>query len=304
MLFGEFKQTLSIEGVMPERALLRLKRAEIAVYNVKKEEKTRIVLQVKKKDVEKVFAIYPNVCYNVSVYSPYVVKKIGAKGLFKGLETLKKRTGLWLGGILFAVLTLFANTFVFGVDIVGAAAYEREALIALEQGGIKRFAPYQSGKEDEICARLLAIENVEFCSVKKKGMRVQVEIRTSNFQTSSFVDGDMQAKHTGEILALTVLRGTALKKIGDKIAAGETLVESRFQPEGTGQVRVQVIARARIACTYEAEISAIDEESAFAAAYLELGLTDKDEIEETCVEKSENGYFVRILYTAVETLNF
>ncbi len=289
---------------MPERALLRLKRAEIAVYNVKKEEKTRIVLQVKKKDVEKVFAIYPNVCYNVSVSSPYVVKKIGAKGLLMDLETLIKRAGLLLGGLLFAVLSLYANTFVFGVDVVGATAYRRDALAVLEKEGIRLFSPYQSGKEDKICAQILAMDGVEFCSVQKRGMRVQVEIRTANFSRPSFVDGDMQAKHTGELIALTVLRGTALKKIGDKVTAGETLAEGYFQPEGAGQVRVQVIARARIACTYEAEISATDEESAFAQAYLELGLLEKDEIQEIAVEEKENGFFVRIRYTAVETLNF
>ena len=304
MLFGECKQTLSIEGIMPERALIRLKRAEIPVFNVKKEEKTRIVLQVKRKDVEKVFAIYPNVCYNVSVSTPYVVKKIGAKGLFRDLETLMKRAGLLLGGLLFALLSLYANTFVFGVDVVGAAAYRRDALTVLEKEGVRIFSPYPSGKEDKICAQILALDGVEFCSVQKRGMRVQVEIRTANFSRPSFVDGDMQAKHTGELVALTVLRGTALKKIGDKITAGETLVESLFQPEGAGQVRVQVIARACIACTYERVIPAPDSEGAFAQAYLELGLLEKDEIQEIAVEEREDGFFVRIRYAAVETLNF
>lgn len=304
MLFGECKQTLSIEGIMPERALIRLKRADIAVYNVKKEEKTRIVLQVKKKDVEKVFAIYPNVCYNVSMQTPYVVKKIGAKGFVRDIETLKKRTGLLLGGLLFALLSLYADTFVFRVDVVGASAYRRDALKVLEEEGVTLFSPYESGKEDKICARLLAIDGVEFCSVQKKGMRVQVEIRTANFSRPSFIDGDMQAKHTGELVALTVLRGTALKQIGEKITAGERLVEGSIQPEGAGQVRVQVIARACIACTYGQVFSAPDADTAFAQAYLALGLTDADKIEESAVEKREDGFFVRIRYTAVETLNF
>lgn len=304
MLFGEWKEKLAIEGIMPERALLRLKRAGIAVYNVKKTEKTQIVLQVKKKDVEKVFAIYPNVCYNNTEHTPYTVKKLGAIGALRIAETLKNRAGLLLGGLLFAILSLFANSFVFGVDVVGASAYRREAMLALEQGGVKLFSPYKSGKEDEICAQILALDDVEFCSVKKQGMRVRVEIRTAKFQRPSFTDGKMQVRHTGEITALTVLRGTALKKVGEKITAGETLVDDCFQPEEGGQVRVQVIARVQLACTYEAEIAAESEEQAFARAYLAAGLTEKDELKQKSVEKGESGYIVRFSYTAIETKNF
>ena len=35
-----------IEGIMPERALLRLKRAGIAVYHVKKRQKNQILLKL------------------------------------------------------------------------------------------------------------------------------------------------------------------------------------------------------------------------------------------------------------------
>lgn len=304
MLFGEWKEKLAVEGTMPERALLRLKRAGIAVYDVKKTGKTQIVLQVKKKDVEKVFAIYPNVCYNISEYSPYTVKKLGATGALRVAERLKNRVGLLLGGLAFVALTLFANSFVFGVDVVGASAYKREAMLALEEGGVKLFSPYKGGKEDEICAQILALDDVEFCSVKKQGMRVRVEIRTAKFNRPSFTEGKMQAKHTGEIVALTVLRGTALKKVGEKITAGETLVEEYFQAEEGGQVRVEVIARVQLACTYEEEIAAESEEEAFAQAYLAVGLTEKDELIQKEVEKRENGYFVRLSYTAIETKNF
>ena len=65
--FGELKETLLLEGLMPERALLRLRREGIAVYDAKKIEKNQILFRIKRKDSEKVFAIYPNVCYNNSI---------------------------------------------------------------------------------------------------------------------------------------------------------------------------------------------------------------------------------------------
>ena len=50
-----FKDRFLIEGVMPERALLRLKRAGISVFNVKKPQKNQILFSISKKDSEKVF---------------------------------------------------------------------------------------------------------------------------------------------------------------------------------------------------------------------------------------------------------
>ena len=106
MLFLNLKDRLQIEGIMPERALLRLKRAGIGIYNAKKVEKNKILLSVKRKDTEKVFAIYPNVCYNIGAYSPYTVTKMGAVGIGKLLETAKKRMGLLLGIPLYCGILL------------------------------------------------------------------------------------------------------------------------------------------------------------------------------------------------------
>ena len=145
------KVRYAIEGIMPERALLRLKRAGIAVYNVKKTQKNQILLSVKKKDSEKVFAIFPNPCYNNSVYSAYTAKRLGVFGGWRYFESLKKRTGLIVGGILFCALTLYADGFIFGVRFTGTDIYAREAVMALEENGIKPFARYQSGREDLVC---------------------------------------------------------------------------------------------------------------------------------------------------------
>lgn len=76
-------------------------------------------MSVKRKDTEKVFAIYPNVCYNIPVYSPYTAKKAGTEGLLAAFEWSKKRLGVFIGILLFLSCTLVANRFVFRIDIVG-----------------------------------------------------------------------------------------------------------------------------------------------------------------------------------------
>ncbi len=295
---------LQIVGLMPERALLRLKRAKIPLYNVRKIDEKTLRFEVNGKDREKVFATYPTVCEDTTAYTPYRVQELGGVGLAKGVEFCKKRVGLLLGGLLFCVLTLAADNLVFGVDVVGATAYSREAVQTLEECGIKSFAFYPKGREDIATAKLLSLSGVEFCSVQKIGHRVRVEIRRSPFQTNTLFSGSMHAKHTGEILSISVLRGSALKQIGDKVTAGEALVGNWFTDKDGGQVRVQPIARVRIACTYECVYEGLDEESAFAESYLSLDLSDKDEIVEKQITATESGVQVRISYLVTETVNF
>ena len=303
-LFGEFKEKILLEGLMPERALLRLRRAGIPVYNAKKLKKNQILFHVKRKDTEKVFAIYPNVCYNNSVYSPYTVKKLGAVGALKYVEWAKRRVGLLLGGLLCIALVLLSESLVFDIEFKGTDIYAREVRIALEEAGIKLFSPYVEGKEDLICSKLLTLDDVEFCSVGKVGHRVIVEVQTSPFPQRETDKNAMQAKHSGEIIAMTVLRGTPLKKIGDTVHEGETLVGNWFKTEEGGQVRVEIIARVRVACTWEADVEAENEEEAFAKAYLSLELSEKDELKKIEIVDNNGLYHVKIGYEAIETVNF
>ena len=299
-----WKERFLLEGTMPERALLRLRRAGIALFNVKKIEKNRIVFSIKRKDGEKVFAIYSNMCYNESVYSAYTVKKIGVEGVGKYVETAKLRVGLLLGGLLCVTMVLCSQPLVFAVDFVGPNVYAREVYAALEEVGITPLAPYPEGKEDLVCAKLLALDGIEFCSVRKEGYRVIVEMRKSPFPSIKTDKNPMQAKHAGEIVAMTVLRGSPLKQIGEKVQVGEPLVDNVFFTEGGGQVRVEIIARVRIACVYEADVAAETAEEAFATAYLGLELSERDEVQTYSVKDCDGVYHVTIAYTAIEIMNF
>ena len=300
----QVKIRFTIEGIMPERALLRLKRAKIDVYHVKKTQKNRILFRVKKKDSEKVFAIFPKACYNNSVPSVYTAERIGVVGVWRVFERLKKRTGLILGALLFCAITLFADGFIFGVRFVGTDTYAREAVMALEENGIKPFARYVYGKEDLVCAKLLKQKGVAFCSVKKQGLHAVVEVRLSPFLERAPIKGDMLCRRSGTLLSLTTLRGTPLKKCGETIEKGETLVAAYFQTQSGERNRVEVIARASIACVYAERVQATSKEEAFAKAYLKLGLSDVDEITEKSVEQKDGAYLVTIAYTAVQTMNF
>ena len=114
----------------------------------------------------------------------------------------------------------------------------------------------------------------------------------------------MQAKHTGEIVSLTVLKGTAVKKIGDKVSVGETLVQDVLTTQEGEQVRVEAVARVRISCVYEyMHEGAESAEQAFAEAYLALSLGEKDEIILKEITQTETGFHVKIIYLVTESMN-
>lgn len=292
-----------IQGLQPERALLRLKRAKIGVYSIKKPQKDQLIFSVKKQDEEKIFAIYPKTCYNKNGYSPFSAEKIGEYGLSALIQTAKTRLGCIVGALLFCVITLFSDNLVFGVKITGTQAYTREVYLALADKGITPFSVYEKGREDEICATLLRLPSVEFCSVKKQGLYLQVELRLSEFLVPTLTAGDMLSSHTGVVTAITVAKGTALKKVGDTVEKGEPLVGGYILTPSEKKQDTHPVARVQIACVYEAEYSVETEEQAFAKAYLEVALSENTKIYEKAVVKTEKGYFVRLSYTAIQSVN-
>jgi hypothetical protein len=298
-----YLEGILLEGTMPERALLKLRRAQIPLFHVEKLQKNQILFHVMKKDVEKVFAIYPKMCYNKATSSAYLVRDCGGAGLQKAVDFCKKRVAFLLGALLFCIGCLAVEPYVFGIKIVGSSVYEREIKQTLEEFGAKPFCKYPLKNQEKITARLLCLDGVEFCSVQKVGTRVRVEMRLYSLPPVQMQKGDMRSLHTGTITAITALRGTLAKKAGDSVRQGETLVYGWYSVEGKGQVSVEPIARVSIACVYEEELQAENEEQAFANAYLSLVLSDGDKITKKQIEKTETGFFVRIEYTAIESVN-
>lgn len=312
-----WKEKFFVEGVLPERAILRLKREGISVYNAKKTAKNRIVFSLKKKDCEKAFTIFPKVCYNTgkgemqtATQSNYTLLKIGADAPLKLWEFFKKRWGIFIGIAVFFGVTAYFQNYALRIEIAGTDCYRREIFAALEKGGVAVGKPYRKENIDKIRSEILALDGVGYCSVKKRGTVVTVEVRFDPFSERKLKNSPFLSLHTGMIEELTTLRGEPLKKVGQQVLAGEPIVANYFSVvdqwgENIKQVAVAPIARARIACVYESELQADDETQAFAKGYLELRLSPLGRITGKSLEKLENGaYKVRIEYTEIQTINF
>ena len=296
-------ERLKIEGFLPERGLLRLKRSGISLYQAKKTEKNTILFLVKRKDAEKVFAIYPNVCYNKDSNQNYCVRRLGGVGLARILDFLKNRMGMLLGGLAFCAVTLAADGLVLGVELTGSKVYAREVYKALAENGVKQYGFYPDGKADMVTARLLSLSGVEFCSVQKIGHSVCVEMRLSPFAQERKRESGLMAQSTGKIQSIAVLQGTALKKVGAEVQAGEPLVGGWFENADGKRVEVTPIARVQLLCEYEGNYAVEDGEKAFCEAYLALGLEENVRFLEKEVTPTEQGYAVRLVYTLTQTVN-
>ena len=128
-------QRILIEGMMPYRALNRLKREGICLKNVKKCKKNQILCLVDAKDVEKVFAIYPKMCYNGGGYTAYTIRIMPALGWQKWWILLKKRVGLWIGALLFLFLTVYSDEYVLRISVVGDVGYTQAVTEILQEHG-------------------------------------------------------------------------------------------------------------------------------------------------------------------------
>ncbi len=298
-----FLEKLVIEGSFPERALLRLKREGIGVFHVKKIKKNQILFSVKRKQTEKVFAIYQNVWYNIAEGCPYTLKRVGENTPLRITRILQERIGLFLGSIFFAIACLFSQNYILRIEIVGTNVYQREIYQALEAGGLKLYSRYDEKNNGSVCAEILSLDGISFCTVKKQGVTLIVEVQSNPFSKPKLVEGDMCSLYEGQVVSVCVLRGTALIKAGDEVQKGQTLIGGYFQTQEGGQVRIEAIATVTLSCGYQEEIQAATKEEAFAAAYLSLGETENVRLIKRAVTPTQKGFFVDMQYLITQSIN-
>ncbi len=240
-----------VEGVMPERAIERLQKAGICIIEAKKVEKMQILFCINKKDLEKAFAIYPNMCYNSKRESVYSFTRVGAKDVRAKKIARLRLVGVGLGVCLFFAIVAFSSPYVFRIDVVGTDVYQREVRSILQTHGIKLYAPYKREVEDAVCAKILALDGVEFCSMRKSGNGVTVELRLNAFSSARREDGGLVAPRKGVLVSGAALGGTLLKKVGEEVSSGETIVADYFVTgEGEEEKRAQthVVAKIKLLC--------------------------------------------------------
>lgn len=292
---------VKIEGLAPERALARLAKAGVEVVSAKKAEKTALCCCVRQKDLKKVFAIYPKMCYNgekSGVFGGYVVKKQKKRGTLAFLARLKNRVGVFLGLALFFAGTSFFQNFVLKIRLVGDQSYREEALETLSKCGIEKGKPYAKTRGKKAVSALFSLDGVEFASVKKDGSVLTVEIRSIAENKRDLAVGALCAPRDGILFGASVLRGTLERKIGEKIARGDRLVGDYILIEDRRK-NLPVIARVILLCEEQKLFHVKTISEAVGQILLETG----GETKEISCEEREDGIFVKRTYFLTVSMN-
>ena len=264
-----FCDILTIDSVAPLRALDKLSKKGIGVYKVQKMGPTRLKLRVKSKETEKIFAIFSGSCYTVT--------KIRSAGLKRLAEFFLRRMGIAVGVLLLLLLSFVSNFFVLKIEVIGSGArYREEAEEVLAKSGIDLFRVFRADGAETARGELLSLPGVVFASVVKRGCVVTVTLEESEETQVPQRKTQLLAPCDGVLEELTVFRGTALAKEGDRVSAGQALVGGYFETENGETFQTFAVARCSVLQSYSGkyfskELSERAESQAIAAVHLAAG---------------------------------
>ncbi len=264
-----FCDAIEIVGISPQRALDKLARAGIEVYDVRKTGAASLNLRVKCKETEKIFAIFSGSCYTVTKKGQLRLKRLAGRAV--------KRVGAVAGALLVLLCAMAGNAFVLRVEVEGSGArYDERAREILAEEGVKTFRLYDEESAENARVRMLALPGIVFAELEKSGCVLTVTLEESEEISPPARETVLVSPASGVVEELTVLRGTALVAEGDTVVAGQTLADGFFLTEDGERRETFAIARCSILCEYTQSVreDSNDEdarEDAIAAAHMNAG---------------------------------
>ena len=282
-----FCEEWQVQAIAPFRALDKLAKRGVAVYDVQKIGPTCLKFRAKSKESEKIFAIFRGSCYTVTKCRSVRLKRLA--------DALARRPGILAGVLLFFALGFCSNLFVFDIRVEGSGArYEERAVEILRENGLYTFALFGEDKAAKAGAELLGLPGIVFAQVQRSGCIVTVTLEESEETPVPARGSELNAAAGGVVESITVLRGTALVAAGDTVEEGQTLVGGFFEtPEGERRDTFAV-ARASILHSYTGEfVSDEESEEALARAVASANMIAGGEpVDYTYTVREEDGKFV------------
>lgn len=279
-----------------EVAIRKLKKAEIAVWNCRKEG-ARFLFSVKDKDIKKVFAIFIKPCYNMKVIRPGCVRRL--------LGWFALRAGLAAGAVLFVAAAVFANSLILKIEVEGNGNYlEPEVRNIVYEEGAREFSPFSDFRKSLATGRILALPQVTFCNIEKRGsvLVVSVYTDTEHYQTISYEP--LVSDVAGKVVNVVAVCGTAAVAPGDPVRAGDVLI-APYTTAGEERLECLAVGYAKIEVSGSAEYFAPNEsEESLKNAYSSLLLEGEEILSRShSVRQEENGVVYVIDFTYLHKLS-
>lgn len=282
-----------------ETALKKLKRANVGVYNCKKDG-AKFIFSIKDKDAKKVFAIFSKPCYNINVH------RSRRKNF---LYNLVARIGLIVGAFAFFCVAYVANSFIFRIDVCGSGSYLYADVksIIYEQG----FSEFKAFRKLDVAgaeSKILALPSVTFCNIEKHGSILKIDVQVDEQLTDTASRRHLKAKSYGVVKNIVAICGTAAVQINSTVKAGDTLIYAyTLVGDGENEQRVDCLAvgYAEIECKGKYEYSApAESDAALKAAYSKANLYAENITARThTVKSSDDGVVYIIEFTYLQMLS-
>lgn len=281
-----------------EAALKKLKKAEIAAYDCKKRG-AEFVFNVKDKDIKKVFAIFDKPCYNVAVKQNSRVRKF--------FSFAKLRAGLFAGAALFVALAACANSFILKIEVGGSGSYlEQDVRRIIADEGAGEFKPFSALNKPVATGRILALPQVTFCNIQRKGSVLVVDVRVDEEHSDSADNRALVSDADGIVKNIVAVCGTPAVSVGDSVKKGDTLIYAHML---SGEEYIDCLAAgyAEIECARTAEYFAEEEsEENLKKAYASLLLEDGEILTRKHTVKPSSGgvtYVIEFTYLHKLSIN-
>ncbi len=193
----------------------------------------------------KFFAICKNMCYNIL--------SVKYKGILSPVMLIIKKAGVFVGIIAFLCCSLALSNLVYEIDVIGSGSiFKNETILTLNEMGVKKYSTFSSIDYESLAKNLLkSNERLAFVSAEKKGNRLVIKAELGAYpptvldkQTENLV-----SLYDGVIEEIAVLRGTALKSVGDKVSKGDELVGAYVVKKDESIYQTFIIARVKILAT-------------------------------------------------------
>lgn len=280
----------------PETALKKLSKANIAVYKLKKRG-SALTFGVRQEYKEKVFAIFSHPCYNITV------RKNSAKT--RAAEFLKKRFGLVVGAAIFTAAAIASGNVVMRIKVTGNGSYLGGQIIAIaHECGAREWSPCRGMDAPLMQAKILALPDVNFCSVQREGAYLIIDVRTEEEHLSKVNHTPLKASVAGEVYRIVAICGTAEKAQGDRVEAGDVLIGAyELTEDGTSNSCLavgfaEITAKASLSLYYDSE----NEENAQEALKAAALYSDRIVEQSYKVSPCDGGVKYDVTFTYIDTV--
>ena len=219
-----------------------LHRKKISVYNFRLINDSECYVTIDFQDIRNFFAICKNMCYNKLI--------VRYKGLLSPFVAVFKRIGLFVGALLFTLVVIVFNNLVLDVKVVGSGScFKEQTNGVVYDFGVKKYTAFSSIDYKALEAEILSNNpRLSFVTVKKQGNILVIDTVLSDKEPSVLGKNtdDLISNYNGVVEEITVLRGTALVRVGETVKKGDKLVGAYLIGKDQTEYQTFVLARVKI----------------------------------------------------------